>query len=110
MPNVCGLAWKAGKCYIGAAVCTPAGEVAPRFEQGCAAPKEQPPRKLSGKRTAGGRALWKAAGGLNLPAAHRRSKPAPTLPSPLAVEGELVGPGESLMVHDRGGSDRTLRR
>jgi hypothetical protein len=26
-----------------------------------AAPKEQPPRKLSGKRTAGGRALWKAA-------------------------------------------------
>ena len=26
------------------------------------APKEQPPRKLSGKRTAGGRALWKAAG------------------------------------------------
>ena len=28
-----------------------------------AAPKEQPPRKLSGKRTAGGRALWKAAAG-----------------------------------------------
>src|SRR6516225_8517107 len=27
-----------------------------------AAPKEQPPRKLSGKRTAGARALWKAAG------------------------------------------------
>src|ERR1700736_6527485 len=33
----------------------------PRLEQGSAAPKEQPPRKLSGKRTAGGRALWKAA-------------------------------------------------
>ena len=29
--------------------------------KGDAAPKEQPPRKLSGKRTAGGRALWKAA-------------------------------------------------
>ena len=34
---------------------------APRLS-GAAAPKEQPPRKLSGKRTAGGRALWKAAG------------------------------------------------
>ena len=33
-----------------------------RSRQG-AAPKEQPPRKLSGERTAGGRALWKAAGG-----------------------------------------------
>jgi glycine cleavage system T protein (aminomethyltransferase) len=31
-----------------------------------AAPKEQPPRKLSGKRTAGGRALWKAAAGNKL--------------------------------------------
>ena len=42
---------------------------------GSAAPKEQPPRKLSGKRTAGGRALWKAAAGFDAPAAHRRSKP-----------------------------------
>ena len=39
-----------------------------------AAPKEQPPRKLSGKRTAGGRALWKAAGGSDR-VPHRRSKP-----------------------------------
>jgi len=38
-----------------------------------AAPKEQPPRKLSGKRTAGGRALWKAAGRTSNWAAHRRS-------------------------------------
>jgi hypothetical protein len=48
-----------GRCYTGAAVYTPAGEVAWLG----AAPKEQPPRKLSGKRTAGARALWKAADG-----------------------------------------------
>src|SRR5438046_998198 len=53
-PPVCG-------ATQGAAVCTPAGEVAPWPRPGDAAPKEQPPRKLSGKRTAGGRALWKAA-------------------------------------------------
>src|SRR4029077_11197904 len=35
----------------------------PGFRTGSAAPKEQPPRKLSGKRTAGGRALWKAVAG-----------------------------------------------
>src|SRR5437588_4647155 len=55
-PPVCG-------ATQGAAVCTPAGEVAPWLRSGSAAPKEQPPRKLSGKRTAGGRALWKAAAG-----------------------------------------------
>ena len=48
----------------GAADCTPAGEAALPDVMGGAAPKEQPPRKLSGKRTAGGRALWKVAGGV----------------------------------------------
>src|ERR1700751_6173743 len=54
-----GLVFRGGLCYTDVAVCTPAGEVA-RIG---AAPKEQPPRKLSGKRTAGGRALWKATAG-----------------------------------------------
>src|SRR3954462_8747558 len=57
------LASAPGRCYISIAVCTPAGEAAPRRISGAAAPKEQPPRKLSGKRTAGARALWKAAVG-----------------------------------------------
>jgi hypothetical protein len=52
-------AYRGGRCYTTTAVCTPAGEVAYLG----AAPKEQPPRKLSGKRTAGARALWKAAAG-----------------------------------------------
>src|SRR6266436_2407878 len=76
---------------------------APGFRTGSAAPKEQPPRKLSGKRTAGGRALWKAAG--DLPLTEGVSLP-PPYPPPLAGEGR-VGAGESLRVHDRGGSDRT---
>ena len=60
-----------------------------------AAPKEQPPRKLSGKRTAGGRALWKAAAGTRRPAAHRRSKPRP---------GSAMRPGgESLRVQRQRG-------
>ena len=37
------------------------------------APKEQPPRKLSGKRTARGMNFWKAAQPWN---AHRRGNPA----------------------------------
>jgi hypothetical protein len=88
---------RGGRCYTSGAVCTPAGEVAPIG----AAPKEQPPRKLSGKRTAGGRALWKAAAGRYPPAAHRRSKPRPWL---------ARGRGESLRVRDRGGKVRTRRR
>src|SRR6266404_3774144 len=63
----------------------------PRLEQGSAAPKEQPPRKLSGKRTAGGRALWKAAGDLPLTEGVSPSR------------GLSCGPGESLRVHDKGG-------
>src|SRR3954451_8663893 len=61
------LASAPGRCYISIAVCTPAGEAAPRRSSGAAAPKEQPPRKLSGKRTAGARALWKAADGTSRP-------------------------------------------
>ena len=57
------LALAPARCYIEGAVCTPAGEAASRRSSGAAAPKEQPPRKLSGKRTAGARALWKAAVG-----------------------------------------------
>ena len=75
-----------------------------RLSPGGPAPKEQPPRKLSGKRTAGKRHLWKAAAvgprgrarGIvprDRVVAHRRGKPA-------AARGR---PGESLRFHDRGG-------
>ena len=99
------LASAPGRCYIRIAVCTPAGEAAPRRISGAAAPKEQPPRKLSGKRTAGARALWKAAGG-TVPAVHRRSKPR-SRPPP---HKEPAGSGESLRVEDRGGISRTRSR
>src|SRR2546430_14478448 len=50
------------------------GETGQRADQhGCPAPKEQPPRKLSGKRTDRARALWKA--GAHARASHRRGKP-----------------------------------
>ena len=55
------LASAPGRCYISAAVCTPAGEVAPRRVES-AAPKEQPPRKLSGKRTAGAKGALESGG------------------------------------------------
>jgi len=41
-------------------------------------PKEQPPRKLSGKRTVVNKALWRVA--RIRPLAHRRSKPKPQWP------------------------------
>src|SRR3954468_4259640 len=87
-----------GRCYINVAVCTPAGEVAPRRISGAAAPKEQPPRKLSGKRTAGARALWKAAGGTSRPSTEGVSRD----PCPPPVQGAGAR-GESLRVEDRGG-------
>ena len=74
------LASAPGRCYISIAVCTPAGEAAPRRISGAAAPKEQPPRKLSGKRTAGARALWKAAVGQARPSTEGVSRE----PFPLA--------------------------
>jgi hypothetical protein len=52
-----GIEW----CYTGVLYARPQE----RSRHG-AAPKEQPPRKLSGKRTAGARALWKEAGDLPL--------------------------------------------
>src|SRR3954462_1708065 len=77
------LASAPGRCYISIAVCTPAGEAAPRRISGAAAPKEQPPRKLSGKRTAGARALWKAAGGTSRPSTEGVSRD----PCPPPVQG-----------------------
>ena len=95
------LASVAGRCYISVAVCTPAGEAAPRgFREPRRRRSNRPGNSQAKGLRAPGRSGKRRAG--HDPAVHRRSKPRPC---PLAVEP--AGRGKSLRVEDRGGISRT---
>src|SRR5215469_8202098 len=79
-----GTGWRIGRMVLNEGCCLHARG---RGRALSAAPKEQPPRKLSGKRTAGARALWKAAGAIEVDPLTEGVSPLSPYPPPQAREG-----------------------
>ena len=80
-----------GASSVRACQLSPAGEIRAVRLPGGAAPKEQPPRKLSGRQDRGGMALWRAGAPARVGTLHRRGK---SRPAASLGRVNLSGPGQ----------------